>query len=73
MPGDRFRVYLHDKGNNAASVRYAKLIGTCVPNAICNETSFYDSGDVVAYPVRVDASLFDGAARLIDVRLMRIK
>ena len=71
--GDRFRVYVRDKNDGTASVRYAKLVGPCTPGAICNETVFYTSTVVATYPLRVDSSLFHQGATATDVRLMRIK
>jgi hypothetical protein len=74
MAGDRFRVYVRDNGNGTAQVRYSRVPpGGCTPGAPCNDTVFYPSGGVITYPLRVDASLFENGAALIDVRLMRIK
>ena len=73
MPGDRFRVFVRDNADGTASVLYTKLVGTCTPGALCNETIFYTSTNAVRYPLRVDSSLFHQGATVTDVRVMRIK
>ena len=70
--GDRFRVYVTDNGNGTASVRYAKLVGACMPLTKCNEVTFYPSTGVATYPLRVDSSLFHEGATITDARIVRI-
>jgi hypothetical protein len=72
-PGERFRVSLQDNGDGTAQVRYTRVVGTCVPGTMCNETDLFVSVTPARYPLRVDTSLFTPGASLTDVRLVRIR
>ena len=48
-------------------------MGPCVDGSPCNEVVFHTSETTAAYPIRVDASLFDEGATLTEVRLVRIR
>ena len=70
--GEKFRVKVKDKFNGFAEISYARIIGPCDDGSPCNEAVFYTSETTAAYPIRVDASLFDEGATLTEVRLVFI-
>ena len=71
--GNRFRVYVREKPNKTASVRYTALVGPCLPGTVCSQTMFHESTVVVTYPLRVDSSLFHQNAKITNATLVRIK
>ena len=72
--GERFRVRLRDNGNGTATVTYTRLVGACGLGMPCNETLVHTStAPAPAYPFRVDATIRETGATLIDVRVVRIQ
>ena len=71
--GDRFRIYVRDKGDGTVTIEYSKLAVPCVPGRACQAPPFYTSQVPTRFPLRVDTSLFHKGATLTDVRLVRIK
>ena len=70
---ERFRVSVRANSDGTAVVTYSRVIGSCLPGMPCNTTVFFTSTATASYPLRVDASLRELGALLVDVRLVRIK
>jgi hypothetical protein len=70
---DRFRITVTDRWDGSADVKYSKMIGSCTPGVQCNQMGFGPTTDVAQYPLRVDTSFREQAAKLQDVRVVRIK
>jgi hypothetical protein len=71
--GDRFRVNVKDNGDGTAAITYSRIAGACVPGTECAESAITTHTSVAHYPLRVDASFREQNARLLDVRIVRIK
>ena len=71
--GERFRITLKDHTDGTADVAYSRLVGTCNPRTVCNETVFFTHGGGTAvYPLRVDTSFREQGATLSEVTVVRI-
>jgi len=70
--GERFRITLKDRTDGTADVAYSRLVGTCNPRTVCNETVFHTHGGAAAYPLRVDTSFREQGATLSNVTVVRI-
>jgi len=71
--GQKFRVKLQDRFDGTANVSYVRINGPCVDGAPCSETEFYTSANTVAYPVRVDAMIYELGATVTEARIVRIR
>ena len=75
--GDRFRVRVTDNNDDnphTAKITYTKLTAPCTPGTICAEVQIASQiGSSPSYPFRVDASLRDVGATLVNVTVVRIK
>jgi hypothetical protein len=70
-PGDRLRVSVADNFDGTANVTYSLIPAACAGPA-CNGMVLRTATGA-AYPLRVDASLKELGASLVDVRIVRIK
>jgi hypothetical protein len=70
-PGDRLRVSVADHFDGTANVTYSLIPAACAGPACDGMTLRTVAGAV--YPLRVDASLKELGASLVDVRIVRIK
>lgn len=73
--GDRFRVSVKQSadGSNTATITYSRLTGSCIAGMPCPESVFFTHAGPASYPMRVDASFRETAAKLTDVRVVRIR
>ena len=75
--GDRFRVRATDNNDelpHTATITYTKLTAPCTPGTICAEVQIASqTGSSPSYPFRVDASLRNVGATLVNVTVVRIK
>jgi hypothetical protein len=76
-PGERFRIHVRDvhSGNGAVELLFFRYATPCVPNMACSDPPFFTfgNGDLLHYPLRVDAIFREVGATLQDVTIMRIK
>ncbi len=78
--GERFRVQVVDNNDSAnpstetATVSAYRLNGPCAQGTECTKTNLSPANvSVLTYPLRVDASLVDPIALLVNVALVRIQ
>ena len=71
--GERFRVRVVDDSDGMATVRYTRIVGSCVPGKLCNESLVYQHvTPEAAYPVRVAAAFREQNATLATVNIVRM-
>jgi len=70
--GERYRIRARDNHNGYAVVSYSRVIGACSPGTECVEDVFNTSATLLAYPLRVDASLRQQNSTLANVTIVRI-
>jgi hypothetical protein len=63
-----------DHFDGTATVRYTRIVGTCVPGNPCNETVLFAHGTpTAAYPLRVAAAFREQNATLANVNIVRVR
>jgi hypothetical protein len=68
---ERFRIRVFDMYSGLAVVQYFRF-GACTPGPACLGDMFYQSREMIAYPIRVDTSFREENATLQNVTLMYI-
>ena len=73
LSGERFRVRFKDNFDGTAAISYWRVVGQCPVGGTCTEQLIAThDGPGPAYPLRVDASLWEVNAMLVDLTLVRI-
>jgi hypothetical protein len=71
--GERFRVRFKNNFDGTAAISYWRVVGQCLVGVTCTEELIAThNGPGPAYPLRVDASLWEVNAMLVNVTLVRI-
>jgi hypothetical protein len=73
VAGERFRVRVKDRFDGRATVRYTRIIGSCQPGKVCNESLIFEQvADSAEYPLRAAAAFREQNATLAAVDIVRL-